>query len=72
VGGEEFEDAVDGTLGTSEKIPGLLEPAASLFTPSVWTARARTRTTAVVTTRYFVRLLSNVLNKVKILRMGWL
>lgn len=33
-----------------------------------WMARART-VAVVVTTRYFVRLLSNVLNKAKILRM---
>ena len=69
VGGEEFEDMVDGSSGTSKKIPGL-QPAANLFTPSGWMAQARTRTMGVVTTRYFVRLLSNILGKAKILRMG--
>jgi len=61
VGREEFEDTVDGGLGTSEKIHGL-QPAENVFT------RARTVAVGVVT-RYFVRLLSNGLNKAKILRM---
>jgi hypothetical protein len=67
VGREKFEDTVDGGLGTSGKIHGL-QPAQNVFTPSEWMARARTVAVGVIT-RYFVCLLSNILNTAKILGM---
>ena len=67
VGREDFEDTVDGILGTSLKSHGL-QPEVIFVTPSEWKASVR-RVVVVAHHPPLCSSLRNVLNKAKIVRM---